>query len=61
MAIKKGEKTMAKRELNSKAWTWWNRLTEDEQDILLGVLYDLDLEEYVDVADDGTYLGRIGE
>lgn len=49
---------MAKRELNCKAWTWWNRCTEDEQDILLGVLYDLDLADYVDVGDDGTYLGR---
>lgn len=49
---------MAKRELNSKAWIWWNRLTEDEQDVLLGVLYDLDLEDYVVVDRNGTYLEK---
>ena len=26
-------------------WIWWNRLTEEEQDILLQVLMKLDLED----------------
>ena len=34
---------------------WWGRLSQEEQDILITLLHKLDLEEYIEVAEDGTY------
>ncbi len=38
---------------------WWNRLSDREQNILIDLLYDLDLAEYVKIDDEGRYIDRI--
>lgn len=37
---------------------WWKRLSEKEQNILIELLYDLDLTEYVEMDKDGNILKK---
>jgi hypothetical protein len=45
--------------MNSIVLSWWNKLSETEQDMLLEFLYDLDLSEYFVLDNDGTIVERL--
>ena len=45
--------------MEEKVRMWWDMLSEEEQNILKEVLYDLDLKDYVDMDKDGNITGRI--
>ena len=42
--------------LEAKVCSWWKSLSQRERDILISVLYDLDLQDYVVIHKNGTYL-----
>ena len=44
-----------------QALSWWNYLEQEEQDILIELLYKLDLPEYVEMDSDGRILKIIGD
>lgn len=44
--------------LEAKVCSWWEKLSQKERDILKAVLYDLDLNDYVEVDSDGNYLRK---
>jgi hypothetical protein len=44
-----------------QALTWWNYLEMEEQDILIELLYKLDLKDYVEMNEDGKILKIIGD
>ena len=44
--------------MNYKVTLWWQRLSEKEQNILIELLYDLNLDEYVEMDKDGNIIGR---
>jgi len=61
---KKGEIKMEQDKVVSKlgqALSWWKYLTEDEQEILITLLYRLDLRDYVEMDEDGKILNIIGD
>jgi hypothetical protein len=35
---------------------WWNRLDDEEQDVLMALLYNMDLTELVEMDGDGRIL-----
>ena len=39
-----------------QALSWWGYLTEEEQNILITLLYNLDLQDYVEMDKDGVVL-----
>ena len=45
--------------MDYKKLLWWQRLSEEEQNVLIELLYDLDLKDYVKMDDDGHILERI--
>ena len=40
---------------NYKYWAWWNALSDNEQEVLLSLLYSLNLEDYIKIDDQGNY------
>ena len=44
-----------------QALSWWKYLSEDEQEILITLLYRLDLRDYVEMDEDGKILNIIGD
>jgi hypothetical protein len=44
-----------------QALSWWQYLSEEEQNILIELLYKLDLPEYVEMDGDGKVLKIIGD
>ena len=43
-------------ELESKVNSWWNYLSEEEQNVLINLLYRLDLRDFVSMDNDGKIL-----
>uniref|UniRef100_A0A6M3JHU1 Uncharacterized protein n=1 Tax=viral metagenome TaxID=1070528 RepID=A0A6M3JHU1_9ZZZZ len=42
--------------MDGKMLYWWQMLSEDEQNILITLLYKLDLQDYVEMDKDGKII-----
>jgi len=38
---------------------WWNKLSDKEQDMLIELLYELDLNDYFEMDGDGNLIKRL--
>jgi len=45
--------------LDGKILSWWEKLSDDERNILIELLYNLPLDEYISKDTDGTYIGLL--
>lgn len=45
--------------MNAIPLSWWNKLSENEQNLLIELLYDLDLQDYFVMDKDGNLIERL--
>jgi len=43
--------------MDYKEFIWWKNLSGEEKEVLIRFLYGIDLEQYINISEDGRYLG----